>query len=202
MAFGGVIFAVWLFATPPGMYVRNGVAYFNISPVLLILATAGCYILITLASRFLHRNDLTASLFETEIVVGGADVRLTGLLDTGNTLCDQISGLPVIIAEYGKTEKIIPEALRPSFKRGNILDPDSFRSCGWASRLRMVPYGSVGNVGGLLPAFRPDLVRMRAKGKTVETADVLVAVCNRRLSEDGKYSVLLNAHLLHEIKVL
>ncbi|HEX3027290.1 MAG TPA: sigma-E processing peptidase SpoIIGA, partial [Clostridia bacterium] len=174
LLFGGVIFGLYLFATPPGMLMRNGVFYVDISPVILILSSAGCYVVIHIFSRFLHRHIDTESIYQIEIVVGTNGVSAAAFMDTGNTLCDPITGMPVIVAEYGTVEKLFPPMLRPAFKKGKIDHPDVFDAAGWKGRFRMIPFGSVGNSGGLLPAFRPDRIIVRGTGRETKISEILI----------------------------
>ncbi|HEX3026587.1 MAG TPA: sigma-E processing peptidase SpoIIGA, partial [Clostridia bacterium] len=106
--------------------------------------------------------------------------------------------MPVIVAEYGTVEKLVPPMLRPAFKKGKIDHPDIFDDAGWKGRFRMIPFGSVGNSGGLLPAFRPDRIIVRGTGRETKISEILIAVSNGKLSSDGRYSVLLNTHLFRQ----
>lgn len=198
MLFGGIIFAIQFFAAPPGLDVRNGVAYMNMSPLLLILSGAGCYIVIKLLSRYLHRDVHTTDIYTLEIAVDGFKVMMPALLDNGNDLCDAISGYPVIIAEYRYVEMLIPQQLRAVFRSGKVPDNADFEMSGWRKRMRFIPYGSVGNAGGILMAFRPD--KLTVASTDIDTSNVLVAVTNNRLSSDGLFNALLNPHLMHEFK--
>lgn len=196
--FGGIIYAVELFLAPPGLNVRNGIMYMDISPLLLILTSAGCYIIIKLIARYFHRNVHTSDIYSVEISADGKSINLTALLDNGNDLCDVISGYPVIISEYCKVEKLIPNNLKMIFKNGKITDTSVFADTDWQKRVRMIPYGSVGNVGGMLPAFKPDSVRIPAV--EINTSEVIVAVTSKRLSDNGDFSALLNPHLFYSGK--
>lgn len=190
MLFGGIIYAVELFFAPSILYVKNGIAYIDISPLYLILLSAACYIVIKLLSRVLHRNVNTEDKYIIKIVVEGKSVLLTSLLDNGNDLRDAISGSPVVIAEYRRVEPLIPIELRNIFKTGKIADTELLDAVGFSRRFRIVPYGSVGNTGGILPAFRPDKLIVESAG--IVTSDVLIALTNKRLSDDGRFTVLLN----------
>lgn len=189
MLFGGIIFAVYYLLSPPGLNVRNGVMYVNISPLLLILASAGCYIVIKLIAKYFHRNVHTDDIYTAEIEVDGCSVKFCALLDNGNDLCDAISGYPVIIAEYRKVEKIIPQPIQKAFSSGSA-DTENFDLLGWNKRVRIIPFGSVGKTGGILPAFRPDSLEISKA--SIKTSEVLVAVTTNRLSEDGSFYGLLN----------
>jgi stage II sporulation protein GA (sporulation sigma-E factor processing peptidase) len=199
--FGGIIFALWFFVSPPGMLMRNGVVYIDISPVVLILASAACYIIIMLFSRFLHKDHGLEAIYDVEISLGNVSVKVTALLDTGNNLTDSISGLPVSIAEFDRIEKLIPKALRHSYKKGIIDNPDIFTAENWQNRLRMIPYGSVGNAGGLLLAFKPDKIVAKNAENSIETSNVLIAVSSKHLTSDGKYNMLLNSSLKSQSKI-
>lgn len=197
VAFGGMMFALWYFVAPPGLNLRNGVVYLNISPIVLILASVFCYIIISVFSRIFHRSAATKSCYRIVIRISGEETEAEGLLDTGNELVDTLSGLPVVIIEYRQVEKIIPNRLRDTFKSGVTEDYTGIEGV-WKSRFHMVPYGSVAGNGGLLPAFRPD--ELIVSGNGIHTDRVLVAVTNKRLSNDGRYTALLNPHLFLEAK--
>ncbi|MDR3645643.1 MAG: sigma-E processing peptidase SpoIIGA, partial [Clostridia bacterium] len=152
-------------------------------------------------SRFLHRNIQTQAICRLEVTVGGVSAETPALLDTGNSLCDTITGVPVLIVDYERVEKLIPKALRPAFKRGTIDDAESIARAGWAGRIRMIPYGSLNGTGGLLPAFRPDNVKAESGGRKISTANALVDVSVRPLSRDGSYGALLSPHLFSEVRV-
>ena len=192
--FGGAVYALWYFFTPPGLLVRNGVVYIDISPVELILIAAGCYIVITLAARFFRRGG--GGIYDVEIAADGRAVRLRAFLDTGNGLTDVITGAPVVVAEYAAVEKLIPAGLRDAFRSGRVDAAGRISASEWAGKFRLVPYGSVGGTPGLLPAFKPDRLSIREKGNEKDTDDVLVAVCGRKLCDDGSYSALLSPLLL------
>lgn len=193
MLFGGIILAVYYLLSPPGLNVRNGVMYVNISPLLLILASAGCYIVIKLIAKYFHRNVHTDDIYLTEIEVDGEKAKFSALLDNGNDLCDAISGYPVIIAEYRKIERIIPQSIRKAFCSGSV-NIENFDLMDWNKRVRIVPFGSVGKAGGILPAFRPDSLEISKA--SLKTSEVLVAVTTNRLSDDGSFYGLLNPHIL------
>lgn len=199
--FGGIISAVWLFFTPPGLLVRNGVLYYDISPIALILASACCYIAVMLFSRFLHRHIPNEELYRVSVGLMGKNAAMDALLDTGNSLCDAITGLPVMVAEYRSVEKLIPGELRLFFRRGETGDLGSVAGSALRGRVRVVPYRAVGGPEGLLPAFRPDRIAVLGKKTQMEIRDALVAVSPVPLSSDDRYRALLNPHMFKEFTV-
>jgi stage II sporulation protein GA (sporulation sigma-E factor processing peptidase) len=191
LAFGGIIFALFLFFSPPGMVWQNGVFYFDISPFVLIIASVICYSIIRITLKLLNRDSPNNAIYKLTIETDCGKADLLALLDTGNALEDIISNSPVIIAEYNEIEKIIPKNIRSIFKT-DIKDnnnADIISKCEWAERFRVIPYKAVGGENGLLPAFKPNHIEVEGKKVSEKT---IVAVCKDKLSRDGQYSALLN----------
>lgn len=189
--FGGIIFAVYLFVAPSGMAMRNGIVYFNISPVVLILSGAACYIIITLVARLTSHTGKTGDFYEVTIETDGKSASVKAFLDTGNNLADMLTGMPVMITEFAPVAPLVPCELADIFKTGAMKDPAALAKSAWAGRFHMVPYGSVGSSGGLLPAFRPDRIVVASKNEMIALSGVLVAVSRRKLNADGRYHALL-----------
>lgn len=110
---------------------------------------------------------------------GNRRLRLTALLDTGNTLCDPISGRPVMVidgAYAGKLLDISPETLS---------DPATALAGLSNRQLRLIPYHAVGRDGGMLLGLRADRVEM--DGKNV---DMIVAFAPQRIGQGKPYQAL------------
>ena len=77
-----------------------------------------------------------------ELSYGGRTVKLTALRDTGNTLCDPITGRQVLIISADAAEKLT------GLSESVFHDPVG--AMGLLPGLRLIPYQTVGNAGFLL----------------------------------------------------
>ena len=207
VAFGGIMFALYYFVAPAGMLYYNGTVYFNISPLILIGMTILCYAIVRLLGRILKHEGLETGLYTVILEADGITAQCTALLDTGNSLTDVLSGMPVMVVEYGAVEPLLPQKLRPVFRDASTR-PElaaSIDDPAWAKRFRLIPFDSLG-AGGMLPAFKPDSIQLRRQGaagkqKNANSVDlavqggVLVAVTSRRLSA-GEYCALLSTQMI------
>lgn len=189
--FGGIIFALYFFVAPQGLAMRNGVVYFDISPVVLIVSGGACYVIITLISRLVRRSNRLREIYRVRVDADGRSAEINAFLDTGNSLSDTITGVPVMIAEYEAVKGLLPQDMRETFKNGVIKNSADMASSTWAGRFRMIPYGSVGATGGLLPAFKPDRLIISQKEKALQITSLLIAVTGRRLCADGSFGALI-----------
>lgn len=152
-AFGGAVWAISLAGGRPALDLR-----------VLALSFALCYGGTTLLFRGAARLP-DRPREEVCLRFGGRESRFMALRDTGNQLCDPVSGEAVMLAS--------PHALAPLFPGVDLgADPVALlRQPSLRGLFRLLPYRAVG-AQGLLPVFRPDflLVGGTARG------DLLVAV--------------------------
>ncbi|HCC35699.1 MAG TPA: hypothetical protein DEQ02_08750 [Ruminococcaceae bacterium] len=189
-AYAGMMMAIWLIFRPNGMAVGNGIVYFDISPMLLIVSTVASYGILSLIRRFWGTHTQHQSVYKTEIILGNATVSGRALLDTGNSLVDLFSGAPVIVAEYALIKDLIPSAAE-ILKTGNEADlPEDMQQ-----RFRLIPYSAIGGKG-LLPAFRSDGVTVRTLNQTFFCKNAVVAVSIDSLG--GRYNMLIGKEMLYQ----
>jgi len=193
--FGGVMFAVWVFASPSGMYMNNGVVYFHISALTLVLGTLVAYLAIRIIGYLFDHRVRKNEIRRFIVSVDGKETVVDGLLDTGNQLSDSVGGLPVVVCELSSILPIIPPDLQECFRSGGKRGVESLELHSWSSRVRMVPYGTIGK-GGVLIAFRPDRFYLLSKdGKAEPEKKVLIGVTTQILSQ-GEYQAVLSVACL------
>lgn len=160
-AFGGTLWAVSLAAG------GDGRAWLDLKT--LVLSFALCYAALRLLFRCLGKLPEKRRV-PVQAQFLGREAAFIALVDTGNSLTDPLTGTRVLVA--------CPQALRPILREytelfalpaAELLEL-SGQLPGLRGRLRLVPYTAVG-VSGLLPAFRPE--RLRVDGKPEE---LLIAV--------------------------
>ena len=69
----------------------------------------------------------------------------------------------------------------------------------WAPRLRLIPFSALGTKGGLLLAFRPDVIEVMHGAELIRTSQAVVGIFPGELSGDGSYRGLLHPDILAEI---
>ena len=115
---------------------------------LLPVAALLCAMLIFAVGRLTAKKSVTA-----ELCIHGNKISLTALVDSGNLLCDPISGHPVVLITRSAAEMLLSQADAENVIQGRTEDLDeSLRS-----RYRAVfAKGVTGEK--LLPCIRPDTV--------------------------------------------
>lgn len=154
-------------------YIMGGVIY-NFSYKKLMLSIMIIYLLISRIIFFIKdRREMYSFIYEVDIVLKNANKEVKAFLDTGNELVEPVTNLPVIIVE------------KDIFKDEDINGYDVF----------YIPYSVINGNYGKLRAIRPECVKVH-KEDYFEEKDVLIAFCEKKLSNSGDYQALLSRGII------
>lgn len=122
---------------------------------LFIPAAALCALLSYLVGRLYARRRAGQSALVT-LESGERKIKLRCLCDSGNLLCEPMSGKPVIVTTHAMLLSLLPTSMRTLFRSRDpslltVIDPQLSR------RVRLIPASGVGYTG-LLWGFLPDRV--------------------------------------------
>ena len=124
------------------------------------------------------------SFVPVELHWQGRSVRVMALHDTGNTLRDPLTGEQVLVcgADVGEELFGIPEI--------GFSDPLSLMTSGKVRGLRLLPYHSLGQSGGMIAALRLKDVKIGGTNR-----DALVAFAPQRIGNGEGYRMLTGGML-------
>ena len=146
-AYSGFMIAFWYVLKPNGMVINNGVVYFPVSPLTIILAAAFSYAVIRLCfSLFKKENSLTSSVKVT-LYNNSKAVVCNCMVDSGCTVSDGIGGRRVAIIEKSVGIELFGAERVDMALRLELSGDDN--------RFRIIPYRTLSSKG-LMPAFLID----------------------------------------------
>lgn len=170
-AFGLLYIASFLFggilqALHP--YVRTGSLFFA--------AAIGCYYFIRGIWKFLTRvKELQKKICEITLYTSAGEQKVKALIDTGNSLEDNLSKEPVSVVDKTLAKSILTEE---DMKNG----------------FHYIPYRTVGKES-IMPVFRIKKMCIHMEQeKWIEKP--IIGVCQEHVSEQEEYQMILNPDLL------
>ena len=173
----------------PGEYLAD---FCDISEAAVLAAAAGYGTARLLWNCRRRAKAETKYLYDVTLQKGTKKILLKGLLDSGNQLTDPLTDRPVHITDYNEICRLLSEA--------EIQELDGFLDmelCGQGDALfRYIPYHSVGEGRGILPAITLDSMEIKHGESAWNTKRVLVAVSRRAVSSGGKYQMILHPRIL------
>lgn len=174
-AYGGIMFALWLAFNPKGMVINNSVVYFNISPIVLIISSVICYLILGISSKIFERASKFAKKCSITVFALEKSIRLDAIIDTGNSMEDIFSNSEIIIADQNKVEILF-----------DLQDKNS-------SRFRILPCNTVSGYD-MLEAFRCDSAVVISNNEQTVLKKPLLAISKTKLGDD--YDAIINPKVL------
>ena len=141
----------------------------------ILLAAAGLVLLCTLGIK----APLGVQKYQpVELCWRGKVIKLTALIDTGNTLRDPVTGGSVLVVGMDAGRKL-------GISREMITDPITALAVESLPGARLIPYRAVGKPGGMLLMLRLEQVRLN--GKIISP---MVAFAPDEIGKNGGYQAL------------
>lgn len=140
-------------------------------------------------------------LYDLNIVISGRSICLKALLDTGNHLVDPLTQNPVVVVEAQALENYVPqEILEAAAKEeeGQLTALLGALEQNWSTRVRLIPFNSLGRKHGLLVGVRPDLLEITMGKKLLSCRNVLLGLVDRNFAKGSRYQALLPPQLIQE----
>lgn len=200
--FAGAALA-FLFFNQQGGFVRNGIVYVfgqsKWSLMFFSILTVGIIIKIfweVIQSKITKER----LLIPVKISFDNRMIYLSALIDTGNSLKDPLTNIPVMVVEFKALEELLPIEIKSIFENSQENDLNCVTAIisksKWFSRFRLIPFSSLGKENGMLIGFKPDFIVIGEEEDKRDVKNVIIGIYNRSLSRNEKYKALLGPELV------
>lgn len=126
--------------------------------------------------EIIKNNFLEKRIYLPVIIrIGEKSIKAVGLMDTGNQLKEPISKKPVVIVEKELLEK------------EEITLPEN--------NFYAIPFHSLGKKRGIMRGFIAEEIIMENEQEKKVVKQVMIGICEEKLSMKGEYSLILNPML-------
>lgn len=199
--FGGCTVALIYFIKPENVKINNGV-FVGTYPIKVTLIAGVVAFIVTQIAFKINKNKLNSknAFFNIEIFFEEKTIKVKALLDSGNMLTEPISKLPVIIVEKEELKKIISKDFLnyiENFVGGDVekeYEENNIQE--YLSKVRMVPFMSIGKENGMLIGIRIDKIKIETEDINIERKNVIAGIYDKKLTKDNKYNALIGLNLL------
>lgn len=140
-----------------------------------VLVCGGFVVLLRVMDRQQHSSRYSS----VRITHRGRTVALTALMDTGNTLCDPVSGHEVLVVDAEVAKKLLGLSME------SLKHPLQTLACGSVPGLRLIPYHSVGNPNGMMLGIRAEELLVNG-----EPCERIIGFAPQRIGMGNGYEAL------------
>ncbi len=195
--FGGVAFALLYFIRPQDILFQNGVLT-GTYPIKMILAGGIVGFAIVVISFKNIKGKLNKKDMYCNVKLCERENKkvITAIIDTGNFLKDPITKIPVIVAEINSLDGLFPSKILHNASK--IINGGDIDLGEYASKIRVIPFKSLGKDNGLLLGIKIDKAYIEYQDNVHEIKNIIVGIYNGNLSRSGKYEGLVGLDSINE----
>jgi len=196
--FGGVSFALLYFIRPQDIFMKNGV-YTGTYPVKVVLISGiiGFAILVIAFKVIKGKINKNNMYCEININLFDNSKKVKAVIDTGNFLKEPITGNPVIVIEKDILKGFVKNEILDNLERiinGQINEEIDISD--YISRIKLIPFSSLGRRNGLLLGISVDSVEIEFEDINRKIENVIIGIYNDVLSSTKKYNALIGLELI------
>ncbi len=198
--FGGVAFSLIYIIKPQEVLMRNGLFLGTYPLKTIALGTIVAFVLIILTVKIIKTKISKKDMFcNIEIKINEQIIKTKAMVDTGNLLKEPITNTPVIVVEHTLLYNCMPKEILNNTE--NILGgdvekiPKEIREK-YISKLKFIPFSSLGKQNGMLIGIKPDYVEIENEETSIKKENVIIGIYNKSLTNRGEYRALIGIELL------
>lgn len=198
--FGGAAFAFIYIVKPQEILMKNGLFLGTYPLKTVILAAVIAFILLLAAFTIVKNKISKKDMFcDVEVELNAKTVETKAMIDTGNLLKEPITNTPVIVMEHTLLYECIPREILDNLE--NILGgdfgkiPEEIKK-EYISRLKLIPFSSLGKQNGMLVGIKADELRIIEEEQEYKKGNVIIGIYNKSLTKRGEYRALIGLELL------
>ena len=192
--FGGAVFALIYVVKPQEILMKNGL-FLGTYPLktAILGAIIGFFIMVTAFSIVKSKITKKDMFCDIEIKLNEKIIKTKAILDTGNLLKEPITNTPVVVVEHTLLYECIPKEILNNLEKiigGDFEKVPKKISEEYISKLKLIPYSSLGKTNGMLLGIKPEYLKVIGEEERV-TRNVIIGIYNKSLTKKGEYRALM-----------
>lgn len=198
--FGGAAFALIYIIKPQNILMKNGLflGTYTLKTVMLGAIVAFCIIIgaFAIIKNKISKKDMFC---EIEILINQKKIKTKAIIDTGNMLKEPITNVPVIVVEHILLYSCMPKEILNNLKEimgGDFKNIPCDIQEKYISKLKLIPFSSLGKQNGMLIGIRPEYVKVITDEQEKINKNVIIGIYEKSLTKKGEYQALIGIELL------
>ena len=181
--FGGAAFALIYIIKPQNILMKNGLflGTYTLKTVMLGAVVAFCIIIgaFAIIKNKISKKDMFC---EIEILINQKKIKTKAMIDTGNMLKEPITNVPVIVVEHILLYSCMPKEILNNLKEimgGDFKNIPCDIQEKYISKLKLIPFSSLGKQNGMLIGIRPEYVKVITDEQEKINKNVIIGICEK-----------------------
>ena len=197
--FGGVALYLIYFLKPQDILMKNGMYVGENILKIILLGGIVAFVVIKISLKIIKTKISSKDMYcNIKIKLNEKEVETTAMLDTGNLVKEPITNTPVIIVESSLLYEMLPKEILNNLEEvlsGNLSNiPEEIQEK-YISKMRCIPFKSLGKENGMLLGIRADEIEVIKEDENKVIKNAIIGIYNKSLTKRGEYRALVGIDL-------
>lgn len=196
--FGGMALYLIYYLKPEDILIKNGMFAGTYTLKVILLGAILAYVIIKISINFI-KSKAKCTYCNIIIKLNNKQIKAKAMVDTGNLVKEPITNTPVVIAESSLLEEIVPIEILSNLENilcGNLNNIPIEIQDKYISKLRCIPYSSLGKENGMLVGIKATEIIVENEDETKKTQNIIIGIYDKSLTKKGEYRALIGVELL------
>ena len=198
--FGGVSLYLIYVIKPQDVLIQNGMFIGEYVLKVIMLAAIVAFVIIKFSIKIIKTKFSPKDMYcKIKFSLNNKIVETTAMIDTGNLVKEPITNTPVIIVESSLLYDIIPKEILNNLENilcGDLSEIPKEIEDKYISRLRCIPYTSLGKQNGMLVGIKIDKIEIENEDYKKITDNVIIGIYDKSLTKRGEYRALVGMEIV------
>lgn len=197
--FGGVALYLIYFLKPQDILMKNGMYVGENILKIILLGGIVAFVVIKISLKIIKTKISSKDMYcNIKIKLNEKEVETTAMLDTGNLVKEPITNTPVIIVESSLLYEMLPKEILNNLEEvlsGNLSNiPEEIQEK-YISKMRCIPFKSLGKENGMLLGIRADEIEVIKEDENKIIKNAIIGIYDKSLTKRGEYRALVGIDL-------
>lgn len=199
--FGGVALYLIYYIRPQEVLIKNGMFVGDYILKVIMLGAIVAFITIKISLKIIKTKISPKDMYcKIKLKLNEEIIETKAIIDTGNLAKEPITNTPVVIVESTLLEEVVPSKILNNLE--NILAGDLSQISEeiqekYISKLRCIPFSSLGKRNGMLLGIRADEIQVEIEEEWKNSKNVIVGIYDKSFTKRGEYRALIGIDLIY-----
>ena len=198
--FGGVALYLIYFIKPQEIFMKNGMFVGEYALKVIFLGAIVGFIIIKISIKIIKTKINSKDMYCTiKIKLNEKIIETKAMIDTGNLAKEPITNTPVIIIESSLLYDILPKQILNNLEYilgGDLSKIPEEIQRKYISKLRYIPFSSLGKQNGMLLGIKADEIEVRIEEDNRIFKNIILGIYDKSLTKRGEYRALIGLELI------
>lgn len=199
--FGGVSLYLIYVIKPQNILMKNGMFAGKYALKVIILGAILAFCVIKLSIKIIKTKLNPKDMYcKIKLKLNGKQIETKAMIDTGNLVKEPITNTPVVIVESSLLYDVLPKEILNNLESilcGNLSQIPEEIQIQYISKLKCIPFTSLGKQNGMLVGIRADEIEIENGDDEKKKSDnIIIGIYDKSLTKRGEYRALVGMELI------